>query len=88
MPRKLVICCGGTNNQFGPANTNVVRLVQVVEHDRRRSLLMLHAGYEKATVAPTMATMAGPRKVASCGVELQNPDFALLAQTLGAHLDK
>jgi uncharacterized protein (DUF2235 family) len=33
MPRNLVICCDGTNNQFGPENTNVVRLVQVLDRD-------------------------------------------------------
>src|SRR5215467_4370327 len=31
LPRNLVICCDGTNNQFGPENTNVVRLVQVID---------------------------------------------------------
>jgi hypothetical protein len=29
--RNLVICCDGTNNEFGPENTNVVRLVQVLK---------------------------------------------------------
>lgn len=33
MPRNLVICCDGTNNEFGPENTNVVRLVQVLQRD-------------------------------------------------------
>jgi len=33
MSRNLVICCDGTNNQFGPENTNVVRLVQELERD-------------------------------------------------------
>lgn len=27
--RNLIVCCDGTNNQFGTENTNVVRLVQV-----------------------------------------------------------
>src|SRR5713101_9059962 len=31
--RNLVICCDGTNNQFGRENTNVVRLCQVLQHD-------------------------------------------------------
>lgn len=31
MCRNLVICCDGTNNQFGPENTSVVRLVQVLD---------------------------------------------------------
>jgi uncharacterized protein (DUF2235 family) len=33
MSRNLVICCDGTNNQFGSENTNVVRLVQVLDRD-------------------------------------------------------
>ena len=33
MSRNLVICCDGTNNQFGPENTSVVRLVQVLQRD-------------------------------------------------------
>ena len=31
MSRKIIICCDGTNNQFGYQNTNVVRLVQALE---------------------------------------------------------
>jgi uncharacterized protein (DUF2235 family) len=36
--RNLVICCDGTNNQFGPENTSVVRLVQVLDRapDKQR----------------------------------------------------
>ena len=33
MPRNLVVCCDGTNNEFGIENTNVARLVQVLERD-------------------------------------------------------
>jgi uncharacterized protein (DUF2235 family) len=33
MPRNLVLCCDGTSNQFGPENTNVVRLVQVLDRN-------------------------------------------------------
>jgi len=31
--RNLIVCCDGTNNQFGPENTNVVRLVQVLDRN-------------------------------------------------------
>lgn len=31
--RNLVLCCDGTNNQFGQENTNVLRLVQALERD-------------------------------------------------------
>lgn len=30
MPRHLVICFDGTNNEFGLENTNVVRLIPVL----------------------------------------------------------
>jgi uncharacterized protein (DUF2235 family) len=30
-PRNLVLCFDGTNNQFGPKNTNVIRLVQLLD---------------------------------------------------------
>jgi uncharacterized protein (DUF2235 family) len=33
MPRKIVICCDGTGNQFGSVNTNVVRIVQTINRD-------------------------------------------------------
>jgi uncharacterized protein (DUF2235 family) len=33
MGRQLVVCFDGTNNEFGPENTNVVRLVQALERD-------------------------------------------------------
>src|SRR6266576_6414519 len=29
MGRNIVVCCDGTNNQFGVCNTNVVRLLQI-----------------------------------------------------------
>jgi uncharacterized protein (DUF2235 family) len=31
--RNLIVCCDGTNNQFGANNTNVVRLVQAIRRD-------------------------------------------------------
>lgn len=30
MSKRIVICCDGTNNQFGATNTNVVRLIQAL----------------------------------------------------------
>ena len=33
MPRNIIVCCDGTNNEFGPENTNVVRLVEILERD-------------------------------------------------------
>jgi uncharacterized protein (DUF2235 family) len=33
MPKNIVICFDGTNNKFGSQNTNVVRLVQLIERN-------------------------------------------------------
>ena len=44
MSRNLVLCCDGTDNQFGPQNTSVVRLAQVVERDPQKQLLYYDPG--------------------------------------------
>jgi uncharacterized protein (DUF2235 family) len=43
-PCNLVLCCDGTNNQFGPNNTSVVRLAQVLVRDPRRQRLYYDPG--------------------------------------------
>lgn len=42
--RNLVICCDGTNNEFGPENTNVVRLAQVISRDPAKQHLYYDPG--------------------------------------------
>jgi uncharacterized protein (DUF2235 family) len=44
MPRNLILCCDGTNNQFGSQNTNVVRLIQSLDRDPSRQLLYYDPG--------------------------------------------
>src|SRR5262245_7388450 len=44
MGRNLVVCCDGTNNQFGSRNTNVVRLVQVLHRDPCKQRLYYDPG--------------------------------------------
>ena len=44
MARNLVICCDGTNNQFGRENTNVVRLVQALARNPTRQRLYYDPG--------------------------------------------
>jgi len=44
MAKNLIICCDGTNNQFGPCNTNVVRLVQVLDRDPQKQLVYYDPG--------------------------------------------
>src|ERR1043166_315678 len=42
--RNLVICCDGTNNEFGPENTNVVRLIQVLDRTPQKQRLFYDPG--------------------------------------------
>jgi len=44
MQRNLIICCDGTNNQFGPHNTSVVRLIQVLDPDPTKQRLYYDPG--------------------------------------------
>ena len=44
MPKNLVICCDGTNNQFGAENTNVVRVIQALVRDPSRQRLYYDPG--------------------------------------------
>lgn len=44
MSRNLVVCCDGTNNEFGPENTNVMRLVEVLVQDPDRQLVFYDPG--------------------------------------------
>jgi uncharacterized protein (DUF2235 family) len=44
MPKNLVLCFDGTNCQFGPNNTNVVRLVQVLDRDPEQQRLYYDPG--------------------------------------------
>ena len=44
MPKNIVICCDGTNNQFGICNTNVVRMVELVARDPARQVCYYDPG--------------------------------------------
>src|SRR5690349_18658193 len=44
MSRNFIICCDGTNNQFGIENTNVVRLVQSLDRDPAKQRLYYDPG--------------------------------------------
>lgn len=44
MSRNLVVCCDGTNNQFGPENTNVLRLVEILVQDPTKQLVFYDPG--------------------------------------------
>ena len=42
--RNLIICCDGTNNQFQKENTNVIRLVQLLDRDHAKQRLYYQPG--------------------------------------------
>jgi uncharacterized protein (DUF2235 family) len=44
MSRNIVICCDGTANQFARANTNVVKLYYLLDHNPERQLTYYHPG--------------------------------------------
>jgi uncharacterized protein (DUF2235 family) len=44
MPRNLVVCCDGTDNQFGSTKTNVVRLAEVLLRDPAKQLVYYDPG--------------------------------------------
>src|SRR5438270_6716114 len=44
MGKNIVICCDGTNNEFGSNNTNVVRLVQVLNRSPKEQIIYYDPG--------------------------------------------
>ena len=42
--RNLIVCCDGTNNQFQKENTNVIRLVQILDRDHAKQRLYYQPG--------------------------------------------
>jgi uncharacterized protein (DUF2235 family) len=44
MSKNIVICCDGTNNQFGSNNTNVVRLVEVMNRNPKEQIIYYDPG--------------------------------------------
>jgi uncharacterized protein (DUF2235 family) len=44
MPRNLIVCCDGTSNEFGATNTNVVRLVKVLDPDATGQVMFYDPG--------------------------------------------
>jgi uncharacterized protein (DUF2235 family) len=60
VPKNIVVCCDGTSNQFGPENTNVLRLYSVLERDPRRQATFYDPGVGTFSAQP-MLTQAGNR---------------------------
>lgn len=44
LPRNIVLCCDGTKNEFGVANTNVIKLYSVLDHADPQQTSYYHPG--------------------------------------------
>ena len=60
MPKNLVVCCDGTSNQYGPENTNVLRLYSVISRDPSAQATFYDPGVGTFSAQP-MLTQAGTR---------------------------
>ena len=58
MPRNVIVCCDGTNNEFGAENTNVVRVVQCLQQGTDQQLVYYDPG---------IGTMPDPRLITRIG---------------------
>jgi uncharacterized protein (DUF2235 family) len=61
MVKNIIVCCDGTNNQFGPENTNVVRLVQYLDRT---------AGLQRLYYDPGVGTLPEPRWIPWLGAKI------------------
>src|SRR4051812_32662175 len=59
MPRNLVVCFDGTNNQFGRENTNVVRLVESLVRGRPNEQLFYYDPGVGTLPEPWFSTRTG-----------------------------
>ncbi len=67
MSRNLIIACDGTNNEFGPENTNVVRLVQVLDRSSNSQLVYYDPGVGTLP-EPGFVTRVGKKVSDFCGL--------------------
>lgn len=58
MPRNIVVCCDGTNNQFGSCNTSVVRFVEILSRDAKKQIVYYDPG---------IGTLPDPRLITRVG---------------------
>ncbi len=59
--RNIIVCCDGTSNEFGPARTNVSKLVYCLDQRSDRQLVYYHPGV--GTMAPPGALTRTARGV-------------------------
>lgn len=65
MPKNIVLCCDGTNNQFGRTNTNVVRLYQCLDLSDPKSQVAFYDPGVGTLSAPSIRTSIG-RLISRC----------------------
>jgi uncharacterized protein (DUF2235 family) len=58
MARNIIVCCDGTNNQFGAENTNVIRLIQCLDRS---------PGLQRMYYDPGVGTLPEPGWVTGIG---------------------
>jgi uncharacterized protein (DUF2235 family) len=58
MSKNIVICCDGTSNQYGPENTNVLRLYSVIDRNRSTQATFYDPGVGTFSAQP-MLTRTG-----------------------------
>jgi hypothetical protein len=58
MPRDLVVCCGGTANEFARDHTNVLELFSALVHDPERQLAYYHPGVGTTEAAGALTSAA------------------------------
>lgn len=64
MTRNVVICCDGTNNEFGICNTDVVRIMQIVTHSPEQQIVYYDPGVGTLPEAGVLAWLRKKRELA------------------------
>ena len=84
MAKNLIVCCDGTNNQFGICNTNVVRLAQVAVQDPDTQLVYYDPGV--GTLPDVGALTSISKKFSEIKALAFGTDIETKVQTAYAHL--
>lgn len=64
MPRNIIVCCDGTNNEFGVCNTDIVRIMQIVTHSPEEQIVFYDPGVGTLPNAGVLAWLRKKRELA------------------------
>jgi uncharacterized protein (DUF2235 family) len=64
MPRNIIVCCDGTNNEFGICNTDIVRIMQIVTHSPEQQIVYYDPGVGTLPEAGVLAWLKKKRELA------------------------